>query len=246
MQQGRSTQGDPRYQEPIQPNWSPEPDSELTTEQTITPDVSAHLTKVYTTMLGGFGAAAIGATSSILMPGLAGIGMIGSFLAILGLAFTSREKVSLRTGLFVGATGLLGMSIGPLCAASSAGALIAATLGTAGIFGGFSIIALKARSKSMLQFGGPLLGCLLALVMCSLGGLFLPMLGVTNPAILGALHSISLYGGLALFSFYVSYDTQLMIESYRMGDTDHISPAINMFLNVFNIFIRLLSIFRDD
>jgi len=223
----------------------PEQESDLTTEETITPEISAHLNKVYGTMLAGVGACAVGATASMIVPPLAGIGFIGALISIFALMFTPREKISLRTSLFVGVTGLLGLSIGPLCAASSAAALFAASLGTAGIFGGFSFMALKAKSRSMLKFGGPLLGCLLALVLCSLGGMFLPMLGVTSPAILGALHSLNLYGGLALFSFYVSYDTQLMIENYRAGDNDHLTPALNMFLNVFNIFVRLLTIFRD-
>jgi len=89
---------------------------------------------------------------------------------------------------------------------------------------------------------------------------------------LQALYNINLYGGLAIFSLFISYDTQNMIESYKAGDDDHISPALNMFLSaspfyhldlppvycidclfltflfldVFNIFVRLIQIFRGD
>jgi hypothetical protein len=67
---------------------------------------------------------------------------------------------------------------------------MAAGLGTTGIFAGFTFMAYKSKSRSMLTWGGPLLGGLLCLVLCSLGGMFLPMLGVTNPAILGVLDHI--------------------------------------------------------
>lgn len=127
-------------------------------------------------------------------------------------------------------------------------AIAAAALGTTGIFGGFTLMALKAKRRAMLSLGGPLLGCLIGLVLCSLGGMFLPMLGVTNPAVLAvcqiiasttstrqALYNINLYGGLALFSVFISYDTQRMIESYHEGNRDHIGPALNMFLSTSRI-----------
>lgn len=218
-------------------------DDDETTEQAITPEVSSFLMKVYGTMTGGLATAAVGGLVGTIAPGLAMPAMIGALVACISLAFV--QKPSLRTTLFIGATGLLGLSIGPLLAISSPGAIMAAALGTSGIFGGFTLMAMKAKKKSMLTLGGPLFGCLIGLVLCSLGGMFLPMLGVTSPAILGALYNINLYGGLALFSVYISYDTASMIESFKQGETDHIRPAFNMFLNLFNIFVRLLSIFRD-
>eukprot|EP01127_Copromyxa_protea_P001259 TRINITY_DN11299_c0_g1_i1.p1 TRINITY_DN11299_c0_g1~~TRINITY_DN11299_c0_g1_i1.p1 ORF type:complete len:321 (-),score=85.41 TRINITY_DN11299_c0_g1_i1:153-1091(-) len=214
-----------------------------TTEQAITPEVSAFLTKVYGTLMAGTATAAVGAAAGTMMPGLAGFAMIGSFAGIIGLMFA--QKPAVRTTLFIAITSLLGLSIGPTVAASSAGALMAASLGTAGIFGGFTLMALKAKRQAMLTMGGPLLGGLFCLILCSLGGWVLPMLGVTNPALLAALYNVNLYGGLAIFSLFISYDTQRMIESFKEGQRDHIAPALNMFLNLFNIFIRLLQIFRD-
>jgi len=137
------------------------------------------------------------------------------------------------------------LSIAPLVAASAPGVVFAAALGTSAIFGGFSLAALKAKRSTFLKFGGPLLGGLFMLVGCSIASLLLPLVGVTSPAILGALFNVNLYGGLILFSIFISYDTQRMIEDYRAGNRDHVSPALNMFLNIINIFIRLLSIFRD-
>eukprot|EP01126_Amoeba_proteus_P028330 TRINITY_DN2795_c0_g1_i5.p1 TRINITY_DN2795_c0_g1~~TRINITY_DN2795_c0_g1_i5.p1 ORF type:complete len:174 (+),score=28.39 TRINITY_DN2795_c0_g1_i5:533-1054(+) len=168
-----------------------------------------------------------------------------SLIAVIAFCFTDPSRSALRTTLFMSITGLLGLTIGPLVAASTLGAVMAAGLGTCGIFAGFTLAALKAKRRSMLLLGGPLLGALGALVLCSLGSMLLPMFGVTSPAILGALHSFNLYGGLAIFSLFISYDTQQMIENHKEGMRDHLSPALNMFLNVFNIFVRLLSIFRE-
>jgi len=173
--------------------------------------------------------------------------MIGSFIAILAVIFTDKAKVVRRQNLFLAACALTGLGIAPLVGASSLGAIIAAALGTSGIFGAFTLAALKARRKSMLMLGGVLGGTLLVVFLCGLAGLILPMLGVTNPALLAALYNINLYLGLGLFSLYVAYDTQYIIESFHEGDTDHISPALSLFLDVINIFIRLLHIFgRSD
>jgi len=217
---------------------------EETTESTITPDVRRHMTKVYGTMTAGLGFASIGALAGGMLPGLAIVGSLGGLAGIIGLAFTDRSKVTFRQNLFLGTTALIGMGIGPLVAASAPGVVFAAALGTSAIFGGFTLAALRAKSNSMLTFGGPLMGGLLMLVACSVAGLVLPLVGVTSPAILGALYNVNLYGGLILFSFFISYDTQRMIADYKAGDTDHVSPALSMFLNVINIFIRLLEIFR--
>jgi len=161
------------------------------------------------------------------------------------MMFTNPANVTFRQNLFLGIAGLVGMSIAPLVAASAPGVVFAAALGTSAIFGGFSLAALRAKRRQFLTYGGPLIGCLFMVFGCSLAGILLPLIGVTSPAILGALYNVNLYGGLVLFSIFISYDTQRMIEDYRAGDTDHVSPALSMFLNVINIFIRLLRIFRD-
>lgn len=221
-------------------------DRDESQESALTPDVRRHLTKVYGTLMAGMGFAAAGSVAGTLAPGLAAAGFIGSFVAIIGLIFVDRSRVTFRQNLFLAITAMMGMSLGPMLAASAPGVIFAAGLGTSAIFGGFTLAALRAKRRSMLMLGGPLMGGLLLLVGISLSSMVLPLFGVTSPAILGALHNINLYGGLALFSLFISYDTQAMIESYKMGNDDHVSPALDMFLNVFNIFVRLLQIFRGD
>jgi len=215
-------------------------------ETAITPDVRRHLTKVYGTLMAGAGFAAGGAIVGAMAPAVAVAGLIGSLVGVIALAFMDRSRVTLRQNIFLGVTGLMGASIGPLLAATAPGVVFAAALGSMAIFGGFTLAALRAKRKSMLMLGGPLMGGMFFILAASLSSIFLPLLGVTSPAILGALYNINLYGGLALFSLFIAYDTQAMIENYHAGDDDHVSPALNMFLNVFNIFIRLIQIFRGD
>ena len=62
------------------------------------------------------------------------------------------------------------------------------------------------------------------------------------------LHSVSLYGGLGIFSIYIAYDTQQMINDYEEGNRDTVTAALNMFINVKQVFTRFLIIFigRND
>jgi len=213
-----------------------------------TPDVRTHLAKVYGTLMAALGLTTAGTLVSIILPPaamMAGamVGMIGSLVGVLALVFTNRDNKVLRQNLFLGVAGLMGLSIAPLVAASAPGVVFAAALGTSAIFGGFTLAALKARRKSMLMLGGVLGGGLMLVFSCAIAGLLLPLFGVTSPAILGALYNVNLYLGLGIFSLYIAYDTQRMIESYKAGDDDHISPALSLFLDIINIFTRLLQIF---
>jgi len=218
-------------------------DMEQTTEDSITPEIRRHLSKVYGTLMAGLGIASVGTLVGIFVPGLAIFGAIASLVGVIAIVFLDRSKVTLRQNLLMAVCGLVGISIAPLVAVSSPGVVFAAALGTSAIFGGFTLAALKAKRKSMLMLSGVLFGGLLVVFSCSIAGLVLPLMGVTNPALLSGLFNINLYGGLGLFSLFIAYDTQRTIESYREGDNDHVTPALNLFLDIINIFIRLLQIF---
>jgi len=59
--------------------------------------------------------------------------------------------------------------------------------------------------------------------------------------------SISLYGGLAVFSGFVLYDTQKILNHARMAEAggtpvDPMRESISLQLDMINIFIRLVQI----
>ncbi len=59
-----------------------------------------------------------------------------------------------------------------------------------------------------------------------------------------SLYSISIYGGILLFSAFMLYDTQRIAnraENSRLYDP--INESISIYMNTLNIFIRMASIF---
>lgn len=87
---------------------------------------------------------------------------------------------------------------------------------TAGVVGGLSVIAVCAPSDRFLHLGGPLAIGLGIVFASSVGTLFLPP--ITK---LGAgLYSMSLYGGLLLFSAFLLYDTQRIVHNAENHSPD--------------------------
>jgi len=242
---GRTQPQKPEYitnEEPL------EEDEDKTVESDLTPELRRHFSKVYGLLMAGAGLSTVGVLAATFAPALAMPAMIAAFVPVLAVSFMTPapEKRTLRQNLFLSAAFLLGMGISPLVLTSSPGAVFAALMGTTAIFGGFSLAALKAKKKSMMMLGGVLGGGLLVILAASLAHLLLPLLGVTNPAFLAMLYNVNLYGGLGLFSLFICYDTHNMAQQFALGNDDHVTPAMSMFLNIFNIFVRLLSIFRSD
>ena len=48
--------------------------------------------------------------------------------------------------------------------------------------------------------------------------------------------------GLALFTLYIAYDTQKMIDEYEMGEDDHIKHATDLFIDFKSVFSRVLQL----
>ena len=138
---------------------------------------------------------------------------------------------------------IMGAVIAPLCFIGGPIMLRAAWY-TAGIVGGLSTIAVCAPSEKFLTIGGPLAMGLGIVFASSLAGMFLP----ATSALGAGLYSISLYGGLLLFSGFLLYDTQKIVKHAEVtplyGGTqfDPINHSISIFMDTMNIFIRLVSI----
>jgi len=79
---------------------------------------------------------------------------------------------------------------------------------TAGVVGGLTTVAVTAPSEKFLYMGGPLAMGFGVVFMASIGSAFLP----PTTALGAGLYSISLYGGLVLFSGFMLYNTQKIIH----------------------------------
>merc|ERR1719326_1064404 len=111
---------------------------------------------------------------------------------------------------------------------------------TTGIFIGLSAYAFT--TKSDFTGAGPYLFA--ALMGISLFGLVL----IIFPA--GAMmHKIYAGLGALLFSFYIVYDTQLIVggnhKKHQFSVDDYVFAALNLYLDIINLFLYLLSLFGD-
>ncbi|CAG2119244.1 unnamed protein product [Medioppia subpectinata] len=139
--------------------------------------------------------------------------------------------------------GVVGAVIAPLCLLGGPLILRAACY-TAGIVGSLSAVAACAPSDKFLTMGGPLAIGLGVVFAASMGSMFLP----PTTALGAGLFSLSLYGGLVLFSAFLLYDTQRIVRKaethpvYADRPFDPINASISIYLDVINIFVRLVTI----
>ena len=167
-----------------------------------------------------------------------------SMIAAVGLMFwlmaTPQQEVSKRFGLLLGFGFLKGMSIGPLLSHSlriDPTLISTAFFSTALIFACFSAAAMFSTRRSFIFLGGMLGSCLSMLFWISL-------LQLIWPSKFG--FDILLYGGLVMFSGYVIFDTQIIIERASQGVSDPIGDALTLFIDLFAMFVRILIILSKN
>mmetsp|Transcript_42142 Transcript_42142/g.104804 ORF Transcript_42142/g.104804 Transcript_42142/m.104804 type:complete len:304 (-) Transcript_42142:251-1162(-) len=215
--------------------------------------VVAHMRKVYGTLATGIGIAAGASMFTMATPLIAlhpAIPGLAAIVPLMGIMYTSKHSHSevLRAGLFAAFTGLSGVAMAPfLMFALKVSPIVVpqALLITTGLFGAMTALSLFAKPGAMLRWGVPLGGGMIMLMLVGVGGMFVPVASPWYPL----LHNVMLYGGLVIFTAYIAYDTQNMINDYEMGEDDHIKHATDLFINFKNIFMRVLQILmlsRDD
>uniref|UniRef100_A0A1I7UFL2 Growth hormone-inducible transmembrane protein n=1 Tax=Caenorhabditis tropicalis TaxID=1561998 RepID=A0A1I7UFL2_9PELO len=149
--------------------------------------------------------------------------------------------------------GVMGAVLAPLCFMGGP-VLTRAAWYTAGIVGGLSATAITAPSEKFLMMSGPLAMGLGVVFMANIGTFFLP----PGSALGASLASVVIYGGLILFSAFLLYDTQRLVKVAEMhphksmyggaGDSLHIrsfdpiNAQMSIYMDVLNIFIRLVMI----
>lgn len=138
---------------------------------------------------------------------------------------------------------ILGAVIAPMCFVGGA-ILTRAAWYTAGVVGGLSTVAVCAPSDKFLYMGGPLAIGLGVVFASSLASMWLP----PTTALGAGIASLSLYGGLLLFSGFLLYDTQKIVKRaemhplYAARPFDPVNSAISIYMDTLNIFIRIVTI----
>lgn len=183
-----------------------------------------------------------------LVSGGGWISMIATFAAMIGSGMVA-QSIPYSPGFgakqlaWAAHSAILGAVIAPLCFVGGP-IMVRAAWYTAGVVGGLSTVAICAPSEKFLNMGGPLAIGLGVVFASSLGSMFL------SPATaLGAsLYSMSLYGGLLLFSGFLLYDTQKIIRRaethppFGFQPYDPVNNSISIYLDTLNIFIRIVTL----
>jgi len=135
--------------------------------------------------------------------------------------------------LFTGASTYI---LGYVGVVTSSETLLLAGLSTLGIFSGLSLYAVQTK-YDYTDKGGYLLALLLGLVIC---GLFIPF---TSLPILSIVYSSA---GSIIFSFYIVYDTQLIVgghhRSIMFHIDDYVLASVSLYLDIINLFLMLLDL----
>ena len=148
----------------------------------------------------------------------------------------SNENLQKRFLILMGFGFMQGMGLGRLVNFAldlDSSIVLNAFLGTAAIFVCFTVCSLMAERRSLLFLGGLLSSSLSFLILINFVNIF-----VRNAAVADA----SLYLGLFIFSLFIIFDTQLIIEKASYS-SDFIGHSLELFLDLVQVFVRLIIIF---
>lgn len=173
-----------------------------------------------------------------------GGGLAGSIATMMGVMNTSPENKLLKHTFWGGFQVMQAATLAPLFFMNPA-ILARAGLYTVGIVGALSYIGATAKNDKYIYLGGPLLAGVTVVALAGLAPMVLPARIAARA--LAPLEAISLYGGLAVFSGFVLYDTQKILMRARFAQAgrtprDTCRESISLELDCINIFVRLVSI----
>lgn len=203
--------------------------------------VRQHLINVYACLAMSTMAAAVGASlhifTNIIQAGfMSAIGALVFFGLLMSTSDNGGKDMQWRIGYLLGFTSLTGVGMGPLLEHVidiDPRIIVTALIGTSLVFVCFSISALLAERGKWLYLGGPLMTCMSTLVILSFANLFFGSYLVFQA---------QLYLGLLAMCGFVLYDTQIIVEKFRMGNRDFVSHSLDLFIDFIGIFRRLLII----
>eukprot|EP00274_Cyanoptyche_gloeocystis_P008297 CAMPEP_0196655720 /NCGR_PEP_ID=MMETSP1086-20130531/6648_1 /TAXON_ID=77921 /ORGANISM="Cyanoptyche gloeocystis , Strain SAG4.97" /LENGTH=238 /DNA_ID=CAMNT_0041988181 /DNA_START=101 /DNA_END=817 /DNA_ORIENTATION=+ len=202
----------------------------------LEPRIQSHLVKVYQTLAASMLAATVGITADIYFR----LNGLLSFLAVIGLIIwleaTPKQEIRKRFTILMGLCFCNGLSLGPLVNLAlyvDYRVLVTAFLGTLSVFMCLTGAAMFAKRRQYIFLGGFLSSALSLMALVSFARLIIGSRGFPY---------VEVYGGLLVFSGYVLFDTQLVIEKASRGDDDFIGHSVSLFLDFVALFVRILII----
>ena len=211
----------------------------------VTPRVKEHLNKVY----GSLAIACAAATTTCMFTPEAVVMNIGfvivSIVATIGLILYMMSKRGnhshdIKLACLVGIAAIDGACIKPLVSRANEideTLVMSALLHTAVIFISFSLASLMTRRRSMLFLGSILSSVLMGMFAASF---FSMIFGVSFISYMA--YNIIM---VIVFSLYVIYDTQMIVEKAHNGDYDYNLHALDLFIDLIRIFVHILKILME-
>jgi modulator of FtsH protease len=179
--------------------------------------------------------ALMAATSVVLqVPGWTYMASFVGSIVLIWFVLPRTANSSAGLAVVFGITGLMGFGLGPILNAylsmSNGPQLVGTALaGTGIIFLGLSGYALSTK-RDFSFMGGFLVAGLLVVLLAILANLFIQM---------PALHLAISAAVIMLMSGFILYDTSRMVNG---GETNYIMATVSLYLNIYNIFVHLLSL----
>ena len=161
----------------------------------------------------------------------------GCALVGCGLAFSQNVMLGL-----IGYTLIIlptGWIVGPYVKLFEMHSVITAAWITVAVTVGLGILG-ALWHKSVESWGGYLLTALLVLIIVELASIFMVAFGLMKSGTLRELLSITDWAAIAVFCGFVFYDMNQAVRMPRNA-SNAILAAINMYLNMINLFIRILA-----
>lgn len=168
-----------------------------------------------------------------LILGAFAVGLIGLFISFTESTFVASLGYAILCGAF-------GAMIGPVLAMytlPSVATIFFATLTITAVIG----IAGIVYPKSVSHWGGFLFTGLTALIVCQFGAILLAAFGYPVQFAFTALDWIAVF----IFSLYIFYDMNQAVRA-EYTTRNALTFAIGMYLNILNLFLRLLSLFGNS
>ncbi|GAA5838160.1 hypothetical protein JCM11251_004727 [Rhodosporidiobolus azoricus] len=171
-----------------------------------------------------------------------GGGLVLSIGSMMGVYYTPPDS-PLHYASWAAFSAMQGLTLSPMFFLNPA-ILGRAGLYTAGAVGGISYVGATAESEKYLWIGGPLLAGLGVLVCANLAPLLMPRMALRT---LTTLETVSAYGGVAVFSGFILYDTQKIRKHAHLVQrgvipNDPIRESVSMILDVINLFTSIVRV----
>lgn len=172
----------------------------------------------------------------------AGVGLVASIGSMYGVFYTAPDTAA-HYACWAAFSALQGATLSPMFFLNPA-ILSRAALYTAGAMGGLTYVGVTAQNDTFLYLGGALMAGLGVVIVTSLLPMLMPRMAVGT---LSALEHVGAYGGVAVFSGLILYDTSKVLNHARMVErgqmiADPVRESVSIILDVINLFVKIVQV----